>query len=178
MRLRLLMDFALRCVRFYPGLNSRAELVTLAPGLRPERRFAPLARDYIQYNRVHASSHAIPFPLIQCWYWGHIHLKFILFEPTLFWGEGGVEGAPRTNYRIINWVDWENFYILKTYFEGLRIFFQDCLWISKSSTGENQIRFRFIKILERQFKVELKNTTLHSLKIVVRNIYIKIIIRW
>ena len=34
----------LRCVRFYPGVNSRAELVTLAPGLRPERRFAPLAR--------------------------------------------------------------------------------------------------------------------------------------
>ncbi len=44
MRPRLLMDFALRCVRFYPGLNSRAELVTLAPGLRPEQRFAPLAR--------------------------------------------------------------------------------------------------------------------------------------
>ncbi len=33
------MDFALRYIRFYPGLNSRAELVTLAPGLRPERRF-------------------------------------------------------------------------------------------------------------------------------------------
>ena len=29
---------------FSPGVNSRAELVTLAPGLRPERRFAPLAR--------------------------------------------------------------------------------------------------------------------------------------
>ena len=43
-RLRSLMDFTLRCVRFYPGVNSRAELVTLAPGLRPERRFAPLAR--------------------------------------------------------------------------------------------------------------------------------------
>ena len=43
MRLRLLMDFTLRCVRFYPGVNSRAELVTLALGLRPERRFAPLA---------------------------------------------------------------------------------------------------------------------------------------
>ena len=39
-----LMDFSLRCVRFYPGVNSRAELVTLAPGLRLERRFAPLAR--------------------------------------------------------------------------------------------------------------------------------------
>ena len=35
---------ALRCVRIFPGVNSRAELVTLAPGLRPERRFAPLAR--------------------------------------------------------------------------------------------------------------------------------------
>ena len=34
----------LRCVRIFPGVNSRAELVTLAPGLRPERRFAPLAR--------------------------------------------------------------------------------------------------------------------------------------
>ncbi len=32
------MDFALRCVRFYPGVNSRAELVTLA------RAYAPLAR--------------------------------------------------------------------------------------------------------------------------------------
>ncbi len=38
MRPRLLMDFALPCVRFYPGVNSRAELVTLAPG------FASLAR--------------------------------------------------------------------------------------------------------------------------------------
>ncbi len=37
-------DFALRYVRIYLGVNSRAELVTLAPGLRPERRFAPLAR--------------------------------------------------------------------------------------------------------------------------------------
>ena len=37
----------LRYVRFYPGVNSRAELVTLAPGLtvRPERRFAQLARE-------------------------------------------------------------------------------------------------------------------------------------
>ncbi len=38
------VDFALRYVRIYPRVNSRAELVTLAPGLRPERRFAPLAR--------------------------------------------------------------------------------------------------------------------------------------
>ncbi len=29
-------DLALRCARIYPGVNSRAELVTLAPGLRPE----------------------------------------------------------------------------------------------------------------------------------------------
>ncbi len=29
----------------YPDVrNAKAELVTLAPGLRPERRFAPLAR--------------------------------------------------------------------------------------------------------------------------------------
>ena len=34
MRPRLLMNFTLRCVRFYPGVNSRAELVTLAPGRR------------------------------------------------------------------------------------------------------------------------------------------------
>ncbi len=27
--------FALRCVRIFPGVNSRAELVTLTPGLRP-----------------------------------------------------------------------------------------------------------------------------------------------
>ncbi len=33
-------DFAFRYVRIYPGVNSRAELVTLAPGLRPERRLA------------------------------------------------------------------------------------------------------------------------------------------
>ena len=37
-------DFALRYARTYPGVNSRAELVTLALGLRPERHFAPLAR--------------------------------------------------------------------------------------------------------------------------------------
>ena len=30
-------DFAPRYVRIYPGVNSRAELVTLAPGLRLER---------------------------------------------------------------------------------------------------------------------------------------------
>ncbi len=29
-------NFALGYVRIYPGVNSRAELVTLAPGLRPE----------------------------------------------------------------------------------------------------------------------------------------------
>ena len=40
----LLPLITLRCVRIFPGVNSRAELVTLAPGLRPERRFAPLAR--------------------------------------------------------------------------------------------------------------------------------------
>ncbi len=38
----------LRCVRILPGVNSRAELVTLAPSLRPERRFAPLARGQYQ----------------------------------------------------------------------------------------------------------------------------------
>ncbi len=29
-------DFALRYARIYPGVNSRAELVTLATGLPPE----------------------------------------------------------------------------------------------------------------------------------------------
>jgi hypothetical protein len=37
------------------------------------------------------------------------------------------------------------------------------------------IRLDLLKILEWQFKVELKNTSLHSLKIVVQNTYIKII---
>ncbi len=32
MRPQSLMNFALRCVRIFPGVNSRAELVTLAPG--------------------------------------------------------------------------------------------------------------------------------------------------
>ena len=52
MRPRLLMNFTLRCVRFYPGVNSRAELVTLAPGLCPERRFAPLARGLRFQNAI------------------------------------------------------------------------------------------------------------------------------
>ncbi len=52
MRPRLLLDFALRCVHFYPGVISRAELVTLARGLRPERRFAPLVTfwDYFAFS--------------------------------------------------------------------------------------------------------------------------------
>ena len=46
-------DFALHYVRIYPGANSLAELVTLAPGLRSERRFAPLARgQYIVFLGV------------------------------------------------------------------------------------------------------------------------------
>ncbi len=44
------MDFALRYVRFYPGVNSHAELVTLDPGLRLEQRFAPLARELLVVN--------------------------------------------------------------------------------------------------------------------------------
>ncbi len=36
---KMVDNLALRYVRIYPGVNSRAELVTLAPGLRP-----PLAR--------------------------------------------------------------------------------------------------------------------------------------
>ncbi len=47
-------DFALRYVRNYPGVNSRAELVTLAPGLRPERRFAPLARGQLKSIQLQA----------------------------------------------------------------------------------------------------------------------------
>ncbi len=38
----------------FPGVNSRAELVTLAPGLRPERRFAPLARGLHHLKRATA----------------------------------------------------------------------------------------------------------------------------
>ncbi len=33
-------DFAIRYVRIYPGVNSREELVTFAPELRPKRRIA------------------------------------------------------------------------------------------------------------------------------------------
>ncbi len=40
------------------GVNSRAELVTLAPGLRPERRFAPLARG----QKLQARSLNYPLP--------------------------------------------------------------------------------------------------------------------
>ena len=40
------------------------------------------------------------------------------------------------------------------------------------------IRLDLLKILEWQFKVELKNTSLHSLKIVVQNTYIKINYRY
>ena len=43
MRPQSLMNFALRCVRIFPGVNSRAELVTLAFGIS-NPRFAPLAR--------------------------------------------------------------------------------------------------------------------------------------
>ena len=40
-------------------VNAKAELVTLAPGLRPERRFAPLARGLNIAYMLHlkASSH-------------------------------------------------------------------------------------------------------------------------
>ena len=43
---------ALPCVRFYPGVTGRAELVTLASGVCPERRFAPLARGYFQLSTI------------------------------------------------------------------------------------------------------------------------------
>ena len=45
-------DFALSYVCIYPGVNSRAELVTHAQGLRPERRLALLAQvqDVVQRN--------------------------------------------------------------------------------------------------------------------------------
>ena len=52
MRPQSLMNFALRCVRIFPGVNSRAEFVTLAPDLRPERRFAPLARGLKTLKRM------------------------------------------------------------------------------------------------------------------------------
>ncbi len=44
MKNKMVENFVLRDVRISPGLNSRAELVTLAPGLRSERRFVPLTR--------------------------------------------------------------------------------------------------------------------------------------
>ncbi len=40
----IIAELCTSCVRIFPGVNSRAELVTIAPGLRPERREAPLAR--------------------------------------------------------------------------------------------------------------------------------------
>ncbi len=52
MRPRLLVDFTLRCVHFYPGVNSRAELVTLALGLHLEWRFAPLDRGQLSAFRL------------------------------------------------------------------------------------------------------------------------------
>ncbi len=49
MRPQSLMNFAPRCVRISPGVNSRAELVTLAPGLR--QRCFPL--DHFARRRRH-----------------------------------------------------------------------------------------------------------------------------
>ncbi len=49
------MNFTLRCVRFYPGVNSRAVLVSPAPGLRPQRRFGPLA------GKIHENCRSIGF---------------------------------------------------------------------------------------------------------------------
>ena len=65
-RPRSLMDFTLRCVRFCPGVNSRAELVTLAPGLRPERRFAPLARGLFVGILINESN-SFRNSYISCW---------------------------------------------------------------------------------------------------------------
>ncbi len=46
-------------------VNAKAELVTLAPGLRPERRFAPLARGQAVANshnlRIHITESAPNF---------------------------------------------------------------------------------------------------------------------
>ncbi len=64
MRPRLLMNFTLRCVRFYPGVNSRAELVTLAPGLR-RGLYASWLEDYMLVLEIHACSNPSPlFPNI------------------------------------------------------------------------------------------------------------------
>ena len=52
-------DFALRYVRIYPGVNNREELVTLAPGLRLERRFAPLTRGTTALEKIKTYSSAI-----------------------------------------------------------------------------------------------------------------------
>ncbi len=65
-RLRSLMDFSLRCVRFYPGVNSHAELVTLAPGLRPERRSGISRISQLHYHAYSGAYHA---------YSGGLHLQ-------------------------------------------------------------------------------------------------------
>ncbi len=59
-------DFALRFARIYPGVNSRAELVTLAPGLRPERRFAPLARGLHDGEIPTSSRMTSPLAQLRC----------------------------------------------------------------------------------------------------------------
>ena len=43
-------DFALRYVRIYPGVNSRAELVTLAPGLTPGTALRAVGSGIIYYS--------------------------------------------------------------------------------------------------------------------------------
>ena len=42
---RTTLHFAMFAMLAITGVNSRAELLTLAPGLRLKQRYAPLARD-------------------------------------------------------------------------------------------------------------------------------------
>ena len=42
-------------------VNAKAELVTLAPGLRPERRFAPLARGIVMIKILPLHQTMVPF---------------------------------------------------------------------------------------------------------------------
>ncbi len=62
----------LRYVRIYPGVNSRAELVTLAPGLRPERRFAPLARGLHVIYIIYVNNTLLPACVFYCSLLGYL----------------------------------------------------------------------------------------------------------
>ena len=55
---KMVDNFVLRYVRIYPGVNSRAELVTLAPGLLPELHLAPLAWGLVRKISIDGMYHS------------------------------------------------------------------------------------------------------------------------